>query len=112
MNQLSTSERSTIAKLLGLIGSDHDAEALSAARKAHELVKSRGITWPDLLGLDELPPEPDHVTEARRLLGRGKAICTPWEMRFLRGILAFTTLSDQQRRTLDGIAAKVSAASL
>ena len=40
---LTASDCSTVAKLLGHIGSAHDAEALSAARKAHELVKARGL---------------------------------------------------------------------
>lgn len=110
MNQLSATDRSTIAKLLGLIGSAHDAEALSAARKAHELLRAKGGTWPDLLGLEALPPEPDHVALARELLGKGRGICTGWEMGFLRGILAFKTLSTQQRQTLDGIREKVNAA--
>lgn len=108
---LSANDRSTIAKLLGLIGSDHDGEALSAARKAHELLRAKGGTWLDLLGIEALTPEPDHVALARELLGKGKAICTAWEMRFLRGILAFKTLSTHQRQTLDGIRDKVEAAS-
>lgn len=96
-------------KTSGLIGSAHDAEALAAARKAHELVKARGITWPDLLGLDALPPEPDHIAVARGLLGKGRNICTAWELQFLRGVLAFKGLSDHQRQTLDRIKEKVAA---
>lgn len=115
MNHLSTADRSTIAKLLGLIGSDHDAEALAAARKANELVKARNGTWPEVLGLGEAPPTPpppeaDHVALARDLLGKGRGVCTRWEMDFLRGVLAFKTLSDQQQRTLNGIREKVEAA--
>jgi hypothetical protein len=109
---VSASDRSTIAKLLGLIGSNHDAEALAAARKAHALLKARNGTWPEVLGLGEAPPEPDHAALARDLLGRGKGICTRWEMDFLRGVLAFKALSDQQRRTLDGIRDKVDAANM
>lgn len=108
---MTSSDRATIAKLLGLIGSAHDAEALAAARKAHELVRARGITWPDVLGLDAAAqPAPDHVAVARDLLGKGRGIITKWEAQFLRGVLAFKTLSDQQRHTLDGIREKVFAA--
>lgn len=110
MNQLSPSDRSMLAKLLGLVGSNHDGEALSAARKAHALLKAKGATWGDALGLDGLPPEPDHVALARELLGTGKAICTAWEKQFLRGVLSFKTLSTHQRQTLDGIRDKVEAA--
>ena len=113
MSNLSSADLSTVAKLLGLIGSNHDAEALAAARKAHALVRGKGATWPIVLGLDaEQPttPEPEHLAVARDLLGRGKGICTDWEMRFLRGVLAFKTLTHQQQQSLDGIRAKVEAA--
>lgn len=111
MNQLTASDRSMLAKLLGMTGSAHDGEALAAARKAAALVKAKGATWPAILGLDDLPPEADHVALARELLGKGRGICTRWEMDFLRGILAFKALSDHQRHTLDGIRKKVLAAS-
>ena len=113
MSNLSSADLSTLAKILGLIGSNHDAEALAAARKAHALVRAKGTTWPTVLGIDaDQPtiPEPIHLTLARDLLGRGKGICTDWEMRFLRGVLAFKTLTHQQQQSLDGIRAKVDAA--
>lgn len=115
MNGLSSSDIALLSKLLGMVGSAHDGEALAAARKAHALVKGKGTTWPEILGLGEAPPpapEAEHIGTARELLGKGKAICTPWEMRFLRGILAFKTLSAQQRQTLEGIREKVDAASM
>lgn len=110
---LSSADLSTISKLLGLIGSHHDAEALAAARKAHELLKAKGATWPEVLGLDDmeqLPPEPYHLTLARDLLGKGKGILTRWERDFLIGIMGHKVLKQRQIETLDGIAAKVDAA--
>lgn len=104
---LTASDRSTIVKLLGLIGSHHDGEALSAARKAHELLRARGATWGEVLGLEAQTPEAGHIALARDLLGKGRGICTRWEMDFLRGVLAFKALSDQQQRTLEGIHDKV-----
>ena len=112
---LSSADRSMLAKVLGMLGSAHDGEVVNAARKAHQLVQERGATWPAVLGLDAVPPpppEPDHIALARELLGRGKGICTDWEMRFLRGVLAFKTLSSHQQKTLDGIREKVDAAAL
>jgi len=109
MNQLTANDRSMLAKLLGMTGSAHDGEALTAARKAHDLLRAKGATWGEALGLEALPPEPDHVALARELLGTGKGICTAWEVRFLRGILGFKTISVQQRQTLDGIREKVAA---
>lgn len=38
-----------LAKLLGMVGSDHGGEALNAARLANRLVRDAGITWPVLL---------------------------------------------------------------
>lgn len=40
-----------LAKLLGLLGSRHDGEALAAARKAHAMVTSSGETWASVIGL-------------------------------------------------------------
>jgi hypothetical protein len=38
-----------LARLLGMIGSAHDGEALNAARMADQLVRQRGLTWPDII---------------------------------------------------------------
>jgi len=112
MTTLSAIDRSTVAKLLGLIGSHHDAEALAAARKAHQLIVDRGATWPEALGLDApaLPPEPDHLAEARDLLGRGKTVLTRWERDFLLGIMGHKTLKPKQLEILDALRSKVNAA--
>lgn len=109
---MTSDDRTLISKLLGMIGSAHDAEALAAARKAHELVKAAGTTWPDLLGVEAPPPEPDHLVEARELLSRGKGIVTDWERNFLRGIMTHRQLHPKQAATLAGIRAKIFAADL
>jgi hypothetical protein len=43
-------DRERLAKLLGIIGSSFDAEALSAARRANELVHEAKMTWHEVLG--------------------------------------------------------------
>ena len=43
-------DRERLAKLLGMIGSSFDAEALSAARRANELVHEAKMTWREVLG--------------------------------------------------------------
>ena len=43
-------DRERLAKLLGMIGSSFDAEALSAARRANELVHEAKTTWHEVLG--------------------------------------------------------------
>lgn len=111
---ITSTDRTTISKLLGLIGSTHDAEALAAARKAHQLVKDKGASWPEVLGLDPIPtaPEPDHIDDARDLLKRGKGVLTRWEHSFLLGIMACRTLAPKQVESLEAIRAKVDAAEL
>jgi hypothetical protein len=39
-----------MAMLLGMLGSDHDGEVITAARKAHALLVANDWTWPSLLG--------------------------------------------------------------
>lgn len=111
---ITATDRTTISKLLGLIGSAHDAEALSAARKAHQLLKAKGATWPELLGLATTPPppEPEHLQEARDLLTRGKGHLTKWERNFLLGIMSRTTLQVKQMESLDAIRVKIDAATM
>jgi hypothetical protein len=111
---ITSTDRTTISKLLGLIGSAHDAEALAAARKAHQLVKKRGVTWPQVLGLATTPaaPAPDHLTEARDLLKRGRGLLTRWEHSFLLGIMSSTKLAPKQAESLAAIRAKVDAATM
>ena len=41
--------RQQLAKILELMGSAHDGEALAAARRAHMLVRNSGETWDSLL---------------------------------------------------------------
>ena len=109
MNALRTNLQ-TLSKLLGMLGSNHDGEALSAARKAHELVKRCGATWPEVLQLAETPnngAQAVHRDEAQHLLHVGKGIITDFERRFLVGIIAFETLSEKQETTLAGIRAKI-----
>jgi hypothetical protein len=42
-------DRDKLVKLLRMFSSDFDGEVASAARRAHELVKSRALDWDDLL---------------------------------------------------------------
>ncbi len=46
-----------LGRLLGLLGSSFDAEALAAARKANEIVRSSGKSWFDLLSAEPVLPE-------------------------------------------------------
>jgi hypothetical protein len=54
-------DKERLAKLLSMTGSDHDAEALAAVRKANELLRLNKKSWSDVLGSDAPaiePPQP------------------------------------------------------
>jgi hypothetical protein len=38
-----------LARLLGMLGSDHDGEVVNAGRMADRLVRQNGLTWPDII---------------------------------------------------------------
>ena len=96
-----------LAKLLGLIGSSSDGEALNAARKAHALITEKGSTWFDAFGVAEtVAAIPAHCYLARDLLAHKRHL-TPFERKFLKGIMAHPKLSEKQAETLDGIQRKV-----
>ncbi|MBS0541591.1 MAG: hypothetical protein JSR47_22690 [Proteobacteria bacterium] len=51
-------DKDRLAKLLSMTGSDHDAEALAAIRKANDLLRVHRKSWSDVLGLSQPPIEP------------------------------------------------------
>jgi hypothetical protein len=55
-------DKDRLAKLLNLTESEHDGEALSAIRKANDLLRQHGTSWPAALGLSgtvEGSPQPE-----------------------------------------------------
>ena len=107
---LHSSDLQKIAKLLGLVGSDHDAEALAAARKAHQLICEHGMTWNDVFGCKEQSKTgPAHHDLARELM-TAKTLLTGFERNFLIGIMGHASLSVKQAETLESISAKVALA--
>ena len=42
-------DRQRLARVCGLFGSDHDGEALAAARQAEKIRQKVGLTWEELL---------------------------------------------------------------
>jgi hypothetical protein len=51
-------DKDRLAKLLNLTESEHDGEALSAIRKANELLRQCKTNWPATLGLSQPENEP------------------------------------------------------
>jgi len=117
---LQPSELQRLSKLLGMTGSAHDGEALAAARKAHDLIKAKNMTWPAVLGLhDNHEPDPAQTTEkpahhadAMDLLRARKGVLTNFERNFLLGILGHIELSSKQAQILEGIRCKIEAATV
>ena len=71
-------DRTRLEKLLGLLGSPHDGEALAAARKADALVRAARLTWREVLagpatlppGATESPPRTDDAFRKPQQRGR------------------------------------------
>lgn len=54
-----------LANVLERMASDHDGEAASAARMAHGMVRKAGLTWADVIGLNNRTPgSPVHAPDA------------------------------------------------
>jgi len=51
-------DRERLAKVLAMTTSNHDGEALSAIRRANEILAGENLTWTELLG----PGALQHVT--------------------------------------------------
>jgi hypothetical protein len=54
--KLPAPELQRLVRMLGMTGSDHDGEALNAARAAYRLVRTHGLTWEEVLQAE--PPVP------------------------------------------------------
>lgn len=108
--------------------SPHDGERLAALEAAGRILAAGGATWRSLIegqGDDDHasttqrvdddvddgePVAAPHFHQVRELMLEGRYALTSWERQFLTGLLAFRTLSEKQRRTLDEIGRKVEAA--
>jgi hypothetical protein len=101
-----------LAKVLGLLGSDHDGEVAAAGRRANALIKSAGLTWAQVIRPGgsrrcwrSLPPDGDCAAQC---LLWPEAL-TAWEAAFCRSLVAQNWMSPKQAAVLDRIARKVEA---
>ncbi len=112
-----------LAKLCGMLGSNHDGERASAGLLADRLVREAGLTWADVIGApsepqpppkpEPPPPQPDEDDwledwreVAAACLAQEHRLNT-WERTFLAGLKRFPYLSEKQRRVLHSIALRV-----
>jgi hypothetical protein len=116
--QLDDAAVERLTKLLGMLGSDHDGERASAALKADQLIRSRGLTWQQILLRDnfdtavEVDAHDVSVKEQINFcLDHGCDIVTAWEWGFLNGIRDWpNSLTAKQRKKLEQLFRKVKAA--
>ena len=112
--------RDRLARLLGMVGSDHDGEALNAARLADRLVREHGVTWHDVLAVSSLTVGHDDVllawperwqAAAALCASHGAGIIRPKDLDFASKIAGYTHrpseaqlvwLHDITRRVLAG----------
>jgi hypothetical protein len=104
-------DRQRLAKLLGMLGSDHPGERDAAALAAHRFIQSRGLTWQDVLQSEAAPHanyntvQPWRETVAACLRQPGSL--RQWEGGFLRSLTGFARISPKQRAVLNQIAERV-----
>ena len=112
MNALPDSDRTKLAKLLGMLGSAHAGERDAAACAAHRLVQQSGITWHDVV----TPPLPQPAIAQRRyqtdhirnvdldFCQYHASACTDWERQFIRSVSMRQSMSQKQRDVVVRIA--------
>jgi hypothetical protein len=88
-----------LARVCGLFGSDHDGEALAAARQAEKIRKKVGLTWEELLvpSTRRRPadPSPKDLTDRRwacHFCLERYWLLTSWELDFVATVARYQKL--------------------
>ena len=106
-----TLDRGRLAKLLGLLGSDHDGEVVAAARQVERLRADAGLTWPEIL-VPRLPSPPQRqnvrtVADAIDFVIEHEVALTDWERGFIRDLRRLKyPLSPRQLEVLERLVEK------
>lgn len=102
MTALNSADRTRLAKLLGMLGSDHPGERDNAARAANDFIKRKGITWHDAIVRQPQKREPLHSTwrNACAELQKRPGDLRPWERKFVADLPSFPRVSTKQRYVL------------
>jgi hypothetical protein len=103
---LPVKDREKLARLCGLFGSDHDSERATAAAKADQFIKERGLTWEDVIGAIPTASTGDHHGLCVAALAVSDLL-NDIEREFLRSISRFNTISPKQRAWLDRIVDRI-----
>ena len=98
-----TKSADRLVKLLGLLGSSHDGEIAAAGRKAHQLLRRLGLTWPDVICL---PPTSWH--ELAIACAKYPDLLSNRELHFVQNMARQQRLpTDRQARWLESIYLRV-----
>ena len=87
--------RDRLAGILGMLGSNHDGEAVAAARAAERLRRELGTTWQDLLvppsgPAPSPPPSPMGWRQAAVFCATQRRVpLSDWEMRFTHEVARY-----------------------
>jgi hypothetical protein len=115
-------DREKLVKLLRMFSSTFDGEVANAARRAHELIKSRALDWDDLLVRPNSNGGTQQHQEAPRYESGGSLddirhcqefgeYLTEWEASFIDSIESsiqrWGHLTDKQQAVLDRVIAKL-----
>ena len=96
-----------LVKLLGMLGSDHAGERAAAGLKAYQLLRSRGLTWADVIRVPTAYDDDDPEAAWRRMRQaclRRVALLTPKERAFLINIDNWNgPLTERQQSWLESI---------
>ena len=97
-----------LAKLCGMFGSAHDGERANAAAAADKLLRSHGMTWPIILGVERAADTADlSIAEMIAAVRAHIAHLTAKEARFITDILLYPSrgwaLSVKQENWLKAI---------
>jgi hypothetical protein len=108
-----TLDRPRLARVLGMLGSSHDGEALAAARQAERLRAEAGLSWGEIL-LPRLPaPRRQHhhvetFADVIEFVLDFEETLTPWERDFAQSLRRQRSpLSPKQIGILERLVEKV-----
>jgi hypothetical protein len=115
MQSLTPTERERLAKLLGMLGSDHEGERANAATIADRMLRERGLTWRDILPDQPAgPTQPPATKRAPRnwradieLLAHATRLLTPWEEQFVASVRRQRRFSKKQAAIIARLAGRV-----
>ncbi|MGB6441611.1 MAG: hypothetical protein WBE89_20320 [Methyloceanibacter sp.] len=106
MTSLTKQDADRLAKLLGMLSSDHMGERAAAGAKADQMLRSRGLTWGDIIKARQAELDPATKEERIAFVLAHASCLTMWEEAFLYSINGRRTLSLRQLTVLDRLVEK------